>query len=113
MGKESSKAGASVAEKLAILVVISKKDQQIQKLQDELSKEKDERREERFVFIFTSVILLDVVFFSVVESVTGQLSLIAFELILLSWLAKKMGVKEMVGILDRFLERVAKSTKKD
>ena len=85
----------------------SKKDQQIQELQDELAEEKDARREERFVWIVVSVMLLDIAFFSVMPSFGGPIALLVLQLLVLIPLAKRLGMEEVAQILSRVLDRMA------
>jgi hypothetical protein len=84
----------------------SKLHAQIAQLQEELAKERDARREERFVFIVLTVLLLDIVFFSVMESFGGPLALLILELLILIPLARRMGMEEIAALLDRVLSRV-------
>src|SRR4051794_32928892 len=60
----------SDADDLASLLPESptKKDAQLQELQEDLANERDARREDRFVFIAVPVLLLDVCFFTVMPS---------------------------------------------
>jgi hypothetical protein len=83
------------------------KDAQLQELQEELTNERDARREDRFVFIVVIVLLLDVVFFTVMPSFGGPLALLVLELLILIPLAQRMGMEEIAAILDRVLRRVA------
>lgn len=86
---------------------VSKRDQQISELQDKLTHEEDARKEERFVFIVTAVLLLDIVFFTVMPSFGGPLALLILELLILIPLAKRMGMEEIARILSRVLDRMA------
>lgn len=87
------------------------KDDQIERLQQRLNYEQDARREERFVYIVVLVILLDVVFFSIMPSFGGPISLLILELLILIPLAKRMGMEEIASVLDRVLNRVAGNSK--
>ena len=51
-------------------------DRQIQVLQEDLTAERDARREDRFFFIGVLVLLLDVVIFSVMPNFGGPLALL-------------------------------------
>jgi len=88
----------------------SKQDQQIQELQSQLEYERDGRKEDRFVGIVCLVLLLDVVFFSVMETFGGPLALLVLELLILIPLAKRMGMQEVAQILSRVLHRMAGKT---
>jgi hypothetical protein len=85
----------------------TKQEQQIQELQDDLAAERDARREERFVFVVVSVILLNVVFFSVIPTLTGPLGLVVLELLILVPLARRMGLDEVVRIINAVITRMA------
>ncbi|AQS41837.1 MAG: Hypothetical protein BHV28_11490 [Candidatus Tokpelaia hoelldobleri] len=76
------------------------------KLQEELQAIKDARNEDRFLFIVVTFFLLDVVFFSVLPNISGPIALLALQLLILFPLAKRMGMQEMVEILNKILNRV-------
>jgi hypothetical protein len=82
------------------------RDEQIENLQESLENERDARREDRFVFIVVLVLLLDVVFFSIMNNLAGPLALLVLELLILIPLAKRMGMEEIATLLDRVLGRV-------
>ena len=82
------------------------RDKQIMELQDALAREKDARKEERFLSIFVLVVLLDIVFFSVMPSFGGPLALLVLELMILIPLAQRMGVQEIAKLVDRVLGRI-------
>lgn len=88
----------------------SKKDQQIAELQSQLEAERDGRKEDRFVGIVCIVLLLDVVFFSVMETFGGPIALLVLQLLILIPLAKRMGMEEIAEILSRVLHRMAGKT---
>lgn len=85
----------------------TKADIQIQELQECLEKERDARKEERFFFSLLTVILLDVVFFSVMDTFAAPLALLVLELLVLIPLARRMGVNEIAQIISRVLDRIA------
>lgn len=85
----------------------SKQDQQIEELQERLENERDARREDRFIFIGTVIILLDVVFFTLMPTFGGPLALVILELLFLIPLAKRMGMEEIAQILSSVLHRIA------
>lgn len=96
-----------------VTIEVTKKDQQIDELQEQLAYERDARKEDRFVFIVAVVLLLDVVFFTVMPSFGGPLALLILELLVLIPLAKQMGMEEIVQILSRVLHRMAGHGKAD
>ena len=85
----------------------SKADQQIEELQKELEKERDARREERFIFIVVLTLLLDIILFTFLPSVSGPLAIVTLELLILIPLANRMGVQEIAQMLDRALGRLS------
>lgn len=91
--------------------VENKKDEQISRLQDELTQVKDAIREERFIFIMIIVVILNVIFFSFIENVAGPVVLLILQILLLIPLARRMGVEEISLLLDRLLARIATSLK--
>ncbi len=89
----------------------TRRDEQIQALQESLAEERDARREERFIFITVTVLLLDVVFFSVLDGIGGPIALVIVELLILIPLAKRLGMEEIAALLDRLLGRAAGNIK--
>lgn len=85
----------------------TKRDQQIQELQEQLARERDARKEERFIAIVILVLIFDIAFFTVMPSFGGPLAVLILELLILIPLAKRMGMEEIVEILDRVLGRIA------
>jgi hypothetical protein len=85
----------------------TKRDQQVEELQEQLTQEQDARKEDRFVFIVVTVLLLDVCFFTVMPTFGGPLALLVLELLILIPLAKRMGMQEIAQILSRVLHRMA------
>lgn len=83
------------------------RDQQIEDLQERLAGEKDARIEDRFFFVFIALILLNVVFFSVLDNLGGPVALLLLELAFLALLAKRMGMEEVYTLFDRFAGRIA------
>ena len=77
-----------------------KKDKKIARLEKALSKAKDGRLEERFMWIIALMILLDLYFFTQLSSFESFL-IFVFQLFLLIPLAKKLEVKEVMTVLDR------------
>lgn len=86
---------------------VDTRDRQIAELQEELTAERDARREDRFFFIFTIVIFLDVMFFTLFDNFGGPIALLVLQLLFLVLLAKRLGMEESVAIFDRVIGRVA------
>lgn len=89
----------------------SKQDELVANLQEDLARERDARREDRFLFIVISVLLLDVVFFSVMDTFGGPIALFILELLILVPLAKRLGREEIAQILSSVLARVSENIK--
>lgn len=85
----------------------TKRDRQVEELQESLSAERDARLEERFVFIVVCVLLLDIVFFTVMPTFGGPLALLVLELLILVPLARRMGMQEIAQIMSRVIGRVS------
>lgn len=85
----------------------TKQEQQIQELQEDLAAEKDARREDQFVFIMASVILFDIVFFTLMPTSAGPISIVVLQLLVLLPLARKMGMDEIATILNGVITRLA------
>lgn len=79
---------------------------QVERLQRLLAEEQDKRTEERFVFCVIAVILLDVVFFSVMDGFGGPLALLILQILLFTPLARRMGLENMAIIFDRVLSNL-------
>lgn len=93
----------------------NRRDQRVEELQKALTAERDERRaereewregqrEERFISIVALLILLDVMFFSVIDNLTGPLVLLILELLLVVSLTRRMGMKESAQLIYRILD---------
>lgn len=91
----------------------SKTYEQIDELQKNLARERDARREDRFVFIVLLILLLDVVFFSVMPTLAGPIALMVLQLLVLIPLARRMGMEEVAALIDRVIGRIAGSAKGD
>ena len=92
---------------------INLKDKEIENLLAEIQKEKDERKEERFLFTLIIVLLLDLYFFMQMETYTGPLVIFLLELILLIYLARKWGIDPIIKILDKVLDMTPKLGKRN
>lgn len=85
-------------------------EQQIQELQTQLARERDWRKEDRFIGIVLLTILLNVVFFSVLPTFGGPLAILLLELLILIPLARRMGMDEIVQIINSVVDRLAGKT---
>lgn len=76
------------------------------RLGEELEAAKDARKEERFVWIVIVTILLDVLWFSDSENPTLPVIVLVLQLIVLVILARRMGIDDVVELIDRLLHTV-------
>jgi len=84
---------------------------QINELNDKLEAEKDHRREERLLWIIISVILLNITFFTSMESILGPIVIGLLQLIVLTVVAKRLGLEESIRIINRLVGFVANVSK--
>ena len=91
----------------------TKRDAQIQQLQQLLSKEKDSRNQERFLWILGVLIGFNVVFLTPAQSWGGPISILILELIALVLLARQMDLEEASKIIDRILAYFPRGSKGD
>ena len=81
------------------------------RLEDALEKERDGRKEERFIWILVTTILLNVCFFMSMQSFMGPLIIGLLQLVGFVLVAKKLGMEEVVQLFDRMLSTIANSVK--
>ena len=86
-------------------------DKLLNKLQEELNNERDARREERFMWIVSLVILFDVVVFPIMSTFTGPLIIATFQILILLSIARRMGMQEIVKMMENILVIGAKRAK--
>ncbi|MCF6322977.1 MAG: hypothetical protein L3J89_01415 [Gammaproteobacteria bacterium] len=87
------------------------KDQQIEKLENELQREKEGRQEDRFVALLITVMIIDLAAFPSMESWGGPVSILIIQLFLLIVAANRMGVDVIVTWLDKILNAVSPDSK--
>ena len=80
----------------------------IAELEKQLEAERDFRREDRFVALVITLILLDIVLLDQAQSAAVVIVVFVLELIFLIVVAKRLGVEQIAGILDRILGHFAK-----
>lgn len=76
------------------------------RLGDELEAAKDARKEERFVWIVIVTILVDVLWFANSPNPTLPVVVLILELVVLVVLARRMGIDDVVELIDRLLHTV-------
>ena len=82
-------------------------DEAIESLSEQLEALKDERREERFIWIIICVILIDVLWFRNASNPTFPIVILILEAVVLFILAKRMGVDEAQVLFSKFIECAA------
>jgi len=76
-------------------------------LAEELEAAKDARKEERFVWITIVVILVDVLWFKDSPNPAMPFVVLVLQLVLLIVLARRMGINDVVELIDRLLHTVS------
>ncbi|MBV9551124.1 MAG: hypothetical protein JO256_15760 [Alphaproteobacteria bacterium] len=84
----------------------SPKDEALAALGKELDAEKDNRVEERFLWILLTVILVDVIWFGNSPNPAFPVVILILQVIGLFILARRMGVDEAQGLLERVLHGI-------
>lgn len=82
---------------------VNKKDAQISYLESRLSQEMDQRKEERFYWIFFGMMAGNAVAFSFIENIIGIVVIAISELIAISLLARRLGVDYYEEYADKAL----------
>ncbi|MEH2517815.1 type VI protein secretion system component VasF [Bradyrhizobium sp. AZCC 1610] len=73
-------------------------------LEQQLQREKDERREERFIWIFVAVMLFDVL--AVEKMSYAVVLLFLLQLVFLSFVGKWLGIEAVAVPLERLFDRI-------
>ncbi len=81
------------------------KDKQIAQIENDLQREKDARKEERFYWIFAIILTVDIFVFPNSSSIIGIFSLTIIELILLLGLAICLGLENISVILSNIIAK--------
>lgn len=76
------------------------------RIADELEAAKDARKEERFLWIVVAVILVDVLWFKDSPNPTLPVVVLVLQLVVLIVLARRMGIDDVVELIDRLLHTV-------
>lgn len=88
----------------------TEKDEAKAVLETQLQAERDARSEERFVWIVVVTILVDVLWFRNAANALLPLVVLILELIVLLVLARRMGIDDVVQLVDRILHSVGRGT---
>jgi hypothetical protein len=84
--------------------------EKIAELEKQLEAERDCRREDRFVSLVIILILLDIVLLDQAQSAAVVIVVFVLELLFLIVVAKRLGVEQIAGILDKLLGHFAKKS---
>lgn len=85
----------------------------IQALEGQLAEERDSRRQERFLFILTGIIVGDIIAFSFIENWSGPIAIVILEVIFLIVLGRMCGVEDISMLMTRMLHRAGDKLTKD
>jgi hypothetical protein len=77
-------------------------------LEAQLSAEKDARNEERFIWIVVCTILVNVIWFRNASNPVLPLVILVLELLVLVVVARRMGIDDIVSLVDRLLHSVGR-----
>lgn len=88
----------------------TKKDDSLASLEAKLSAEQDARKEERFVWILIVTIMFDCLALGGMSNSAAPIAIVTLELILLVVLAKRLGIDDVVVLIDRVLNRLEKKS---
>jgi hypothetical protein len=80
-------------------------------LADQLERERDARKEERFLLVVLIIVISDAFIFSHIDSWSGPVVIGVIELVALAVLARKWGVQEVAQFLAMFFQRIAEHSK--
>ncbi|MGR3724512.1 hypothetical protein [Abyssibius alkaniclasticus] len=82
--------------------------EKIDALEKSLEREQDGRREDRFVCLLIVFMLLDILLLNGAVNMSVGIIVFVLQLVFLLVVAKRMGVEQIAGILDRILNTFAK-----
>lgn len=86
---------------------VSEKDDALARLEAQLQAEADKRREERFIWIVVVTLILDIFFLKDSENATLPIVVLILELLILIVVARRLGIDDVVVLLDRILHNVS------
>lgn len=81
-------------------------DRTIAQLEAEVQRERDGRNEERFLFVLSVTVLLDLYFFTLMDGWAGPAAILLLELVFLVALGRRLGIEEIAVMCSRLLDRV-------
>jgi hypothetical protein len=73
--------------------------------------ERNDRKEERFIWILILIIIIDFEFFTIMQNVAGPIIIGLIELILILILAERCGIDRVLPLIDKVLSAVGNSKK--
>ena len=96
----------------AVLGKESKADQKlrgkIELLEQELERERDERREDRFLCLIIVLMLVDILLLDGAANSAVVFVVFVLQVVFLFVIAKRLGIEQMVGILNRMINTFTK-----
>lgn len=82
--------------------------EKIAELERELETERDCRKEDRFVALAAGVILLNIHLMGDLEGFALPIIIFILELMILMVVAKRLGIEQIAGVIDKILDHVPK-----
>lgn len=79
-------------------------DEALAKLEEQIESLRDALREERFCWILLCIILFDTAIFASVKTTGVPIAIVLLEIGFLVVLAKKLGVEQIVRLVDRIID---------
>lgn len=81
-------------------------DEEVSDLSEEKQKIEKERKEERFLWILSTIVLLDILFLKDCANWSLPIVIGIFELIAILILGKKLGIDFLASLIDKILEAI-------
>lgn len=77
-------------------------------VQEQLTEERERRREERFVWIVVTLSLLDIILLGGVTNVATPIVVMILQLVALGIAVRRMGIRNAVAIVDRVTSAIVR-----
>lgn len=83
-------------------------DEKIDQLEKQLEAEQDRRREDRFLALLIIMMLIDILLLDKSTNITVPVIVFILQIMFLLAVAKRMGIEQIAGLLDKVLDHFAK-----
>lgn len=87
----------------------SAKSEEVERLSEQLEHERDRRREDWFVFLLISIILVNIHVFSTLDGWGAPIAITLLQLVLLLVAAERFGVKLVVSWFSHLVDKFARN----